>query len=255
MSSRYGSRALSFVAAIALSGLTLGGCVANDLSLTITRFIPPDPSAAMMGMCKLDPEITTNLTRGIYDANLGSATSAGYFVNFVVKSNLQAATIAPIETQAYYINSFDVELELQGAVKTVIPESKRRFNYASGSVRLTPGSSASASAIAIKPEFADAIATLNTDDPGLVIAHVRPVATRAEEQVVGAFVSFPIQICRGCLTGSTTYPDCPLPKGTIVPPGNACNPAQDLAVGCCGRVDANMNTTLACGSAAPISSM
>jgi hypothetical protein len=65
----------------------------------------------------------------------------------------------------------------------------------------------------------------------LVVARMRPVGTRAGSDIEGGWVSVPIEICKNCLAPQPA--PCPPPKGTVVLPGNPCNPAQDAPVTCC----------------------
>ena len=220
----------------------LGGCVDNDASLSIDRFLPPDPASLATGSCKFDPTVATNITRGTYDVSIAVLTGSGYFANFEVKNNLLENATQPIETQYYYVNSFDVELEVKGPIQTAIPASARNFNYQSGTIRLAPAGKAAASSVAIKPEWVPALAALaGVDMQGSIIMHVRPVSTRGENQVVGAFATFPIDVCFGCLSGggltsSGSFPPCPSLRASPSP-GNACNVAQDLPIDCCNPTD------------------
>jgi len=218
--------ALSLVACF---GLLAGGCVANDISMTIDKFIPPDPEAE----CAIDPLTDLINDRGIYDARLAKKYDIGYALAFVVTNNLPARTTVPIEVQAYFVQGYDVELVVDGPAAQLIPTSERSFFSPSSSVRLEPGGSASASIVAIKRGQLDAIAdNLGNEDSNITV-RVRPVATRAEEEVEGAFSSFPIVVCAHCLSGPVTPQPCPLPLDTPVSLGNVCNPAADQRITCC----------------------
>ena len=229
-------------ALLALAGL--GACADNDRSLSITHFVPPKTSN---GACTIDPAVAVVTTRGVWDLDLATGFSVGYDVYFVVQSNLMALSSAPIDTQAFYVSSFDVELEPQGAVAVAIPPDRRNFNYPTGSVRLAPGDSQAEEVQVIPPDLLPGIAALSPPY-GTIVARIRPVATRAEEQFEGAFVDFPVEMCKGCLSGSIDA--CPLPTGTTALEGNACNFSVDQAVTCCDAAG-----RLLCGKDAPIATM
>ncbi len=80
-----------------------------------------------------------------------------------------------------------------------------------------------------------------------VIASMRPVGMRENDQVVGGPVGFPIDLCMGCL--DSVVP-CPLPVGSM--PMDPCFPQQDDPSTCCSDPTTGMVT---CGSAAPVATM
>ena len=217
---------------LALTVGALGACVDNDRSLTITHFVE---ATASMGACTVPTDDMTTISQGAWDVELAKLFGLGYVLSFNVENQLQVQTGTTIDEQAYYINSYDVQLEPIGAVATGLPAGNRNFNVPSGSIRLAPGDIAGASVLALPPDLIGGLDSLTQDPLGTILVHLRPVATRAEEQVVGAYVQFPIEICKGCLTNATTgnFPSCPLPAMSTVNPGNACNPSADLSVTCC----------------------
>jgi hypothetical protein len=244
---------LGFVAHVVLvsAALALGGCVANDISLSINEFVGADASMAATGICEID-STSIAITRGVYDATLAQALDTGYSANFSVTNNLETVTTEDIELQAYYISSFDVEIIPEGAstggAHAAIPSSMRQFNYSVGSQRLAPGETAFFSVQAIPASDAAAFVA---EGGGSIEVRVRPVATRAEEQQTGAYTSFPVDICLGCLTGTTNYPACStLPTSFVPLIGNVCNYAQDAAVTCCTK-----SGTLICGSNVKLATM
>ena len=232
---------------------TLGGCVDNDVSLTISRFIPPDPASLTSGMCKFDPTVTVNQTRGSYDLAMANVIHSGYYANFVVSNNLQPLSGVRIDTQDYSVSSFDVVLDVTGPITQVIPPSARSFNYKSGTIRLLPGGLAAANAQVIDPQYVAQMIALKVDQPGTILAHIRAVATRGENQIVSAYSDLPIDVCNDCLTGAAKgFPACPVPSPTPLE-GNACNPAQDFAIQCCNAASGG-SVSLLCGADAKPSS-
>lgn len=234
---RYGG-----AARLATLTVVLAGCVDNDISFSINRFIAPSNMAGSTG-CLIDPAVEVSLPRGVYDVDMARYTGLGYFVNFVVSNNLRAVANQPVSTQIYYISAYDVELEPEGAVASAIPVDRRSFSYRSSTLRLEPGAEAAGTVEAIPPDLIAAIGAL-AEPIGLISARVRAVGTRAEQENVSAFASFPIQLCKGCVgntDASGALPACPLPKGSAVLSGNPCNPAQDNQVVCC-----TSGTTLVC---------
>jgi hypothetical protein len=231
------------------AALALGGCVDNDISLSIDNFIGPDTAMAATNICEFDAS-SVGISRGVYDAFLGEKINTGYSADFSVTNNLEMVTTEDVETQAYYITSFDVEIVPQGAADAgahmAIAPMARKFSYSVATQRLAPGDSAFFSVQAIPAS--DAKAFVGTGG-GSIEVRVRPVATRAEEEQHGAYSTFPVDICVGCLTGSTTYPKCSTLAGQTPLIGNVCNYAQDEPVTCCtdnggGTVCGN-NVTLA----------
>lgn len=240
----FATRALSLSA---LLGVFAGGCVANDISLTIDKFIPP-----MKGTCTLTPGTDSIQTRGVYDVRIGRSYDVGYAVGFIVTNNLPKRDSIPVETQAYYVQGFDVELEVDGPAAALLPASARLFHAPASSLRLAPGGTAGASVIAIKPGQLAAIADNLANADSNILVRIRPVATRAEEQVVGAFSTFPILVCAHCLSGPVVVPACPFTA--VVPEtalGNTCNPAADQGVACC-QSGAAAGARLLCGADAPV---
>jgi hypothetical protein len=215
------------------AALALGGCVDNDISLSINNFVGPDVTMAATNVCEFD-SASVGITRGVYDAALGQKLNTGYSADFVVTNNLEMVTTEDVDTQAYYITSFDVEIVPQGTpdggAHMAIPPMARKFSYSVATQRLAPGDSAYFSVQAIPASEAGNFVDTGG---GAIEVRVRPVATRAEEEQHGAYSSFPVDICVGCLTGTTSYPPCSELKGQTPLIGNVCNYAQDEPVTCC----------------------
>jgi hypothetical protein len=235
---------------VAVAVGSLGACVDNDRSLTITHFVPPTSGSSG---CVIDSAGMLSITQGTWDLDVATGLGLGYELFFAIANQLMAVTTTSgtptVDNQAFYVNSYDVTLEPIGAIEAGLPASKRSFNVATGTQRLAPGDKAGASVEAISPELVPGLAAVSGTPLGSIIAHVRPVATRANEQVVGAYVGFPIRVCKGCLSNSVNgaFPACPLPKGSTVEVGNGCNLSQEEPVTCCAA-----SPQLLCGAAAPL---
>jgi hypothetical protein len=216
-------------ARLATLALLLGGCVDNDVSFSISRFIGPNDE------CIIDPSVEIHRSRGTYDVSIGRTLASGYIVSFVIESFLRTVTTQPVQLQAYYVNSYDIELEPEGAAATAIPPSRRSFNVKTGTIRLDPGGNSGASVEAIQPDLAAMLDAL-PEPLGQVSIRLRAVATRAEEERVSAWSSFPVTLCRGCLAGnadaSGNFPACPLAKGSV-PADTGCFLGQDEPYFCC----------------------
>jgi hypothetical protein len=233
---------------VAVAVGTLGACVDNDRSLTITHFIPPNSGSTG---CVVDSAGMTSITQGTWDLDVAGGLGLGYDLFFAVVNQLMAdTTTSPtptVDNQAFYISSYDVTLEPVGAIEAGLPTSRRSFNVATGTQRLGPGDKAAAEVEAVPADLVPGLAAVSATPLGSIVAHVRPVATRANEEVVSAYVSFPIRVCKGCLSNAVNgaFPACPLAIGTTIDPGNSCNPSQEEPVTCCAA-----NPMLLCGSAA-----
>jgi hypothetical protein len=218
-------------AAMGLALLT-GGCVTNDISLSITQFVLPTAGATT---CMYPPTGATTLPRGTYDITAAGYFGTGYTAAFEVQNNLEELMGADVETQALEVSSYNVTLEVIGDLQTVIPMADRAFNYATSTLRLSPSMTGIGFAQLIGPDQVPAISSINTDNPGSIIAHIQPVVTNAGTQSLGAAASFPVDFCKGCLLGLTSggsLPACPL-MVTTPNLGNPCNEAADLPITCC----------------------
>jgi len=222
----------------------LGGCVDNDISVATVDFVAPD--TAMTG-CVYDTA-SLPLLGGTYDALLAKAlgNQSAYFVAPAVQNELNLISTQAVSTQVAFVKSFDVQLVPHGLVSNVFSASDLSYSAEVAETRLAPQETSVFQVPAILGKFASAIANLPDDPahPSSITFNARPVYTRAEEQHTGAYASFPIDICFGCLAGKT-FPLCSDIKGQTPLAGNACNYAADLSVTCC----VNSMNALVCGSA------
>lgn len=228
----------ALLALVALSGA--GGCVDNDISLSIEGFVPQSA-----GTCSIEPSVTSFKGGGVLDARIADSYGVGYLVPFVVQNQLTARSNIAVDVQAYYIEGYDVELQVTGPAEAVIPAAQRTFFAPAATVRLGPQDSVGQSITVLRDVDFGALA--NATETSDVLVRLRPVATRAEERVNGAYSNFPITLCSGCLIANRPLPtSCPI-AGTVPDglAGNECNPAADEPIGCCSS-----GGVLTCGAAA-----
>ena len=216
------------LASIAVSG----GCVTNDISLVITEFVP-----LIDGACGADPASMTLVSRGVYDVGVGSGLGLGYTVGFIVKNNLSTMSGVAVDTQVFFVESYDVELEVPTALQPAIPIDQRSFNVPTATARIAPAGAIGTHLPVFTPKQVLAMASIPDTLGGFgdLLVHIRPIATRAEEQHTFAAATFPLEVCNGCLSGGTLGRSCAaLPaKGSPYHKGNSCNLAADEAVDCC----------------------
>ncbi|MEO6950363.1 MAG: hypothetical protein ABI321_01015, partial [Polyangia bacterium] len=224
-------------ALIAIGSAFTSGCAANDISVTIDRFVE---ATGMAGNCGADPTVTTSLSGGVFDAEVSSYNgNPGYVASFVLTNNLfvRIDEAMSVDTQSFAIDAYDVELEVTGPATTVIPVSERRFSVSASSVLLRPTTSQGASVSLFSPKVVAGLIGLGTnlDAAGgsSVTAKIRAHVKRAEEQHVTAYSSIPVDICFGCLLQANASTQCADVSDAAITSGNVCNPAQDKAITCC----------------------
>jgi hypothetical protein len=219
------------------------GCTSNDLSLSVLQM----QAITRTNMCVAMASGTATLARdrGLLDASL--VTTSGYIAVPVVRNNLVALQ-NNIEYNAIQLLGANIKLNDASGKTLTLPSGQSSFFYASAGGRLDPGISAPMFIEVLPPAVAHSLAgMIGATGVFTVIAEIRPVGMRANDQVVGGPISFPIDICNGCLR--PTPAACPFPKGTVLT--DACFPQQDDPTVCC--TDATGGTL--CGAAAPIATM
>lgn len=234
-------------AALLLLAATVGstGCAENDLVLSITQMAAVTRAtncvaSAMVGGVGRD--------RGLLDVAL--VTTSGYIAAPVVRNDLLSnlTGTSPERNRVTLIGANVTLLQPTGAPATV-PSGVQKFFYAAASGQIDPASSASMF-VEVLPKAAAVALTPSIPANGLltVIAQVRPVGTRAGDQIIGGATSFPVDLCNNCLRTTST---CPLPVGTMTT-ASGCFPQQDDASLCC--TDATSGAVL-CGTSAPVKTM
>lgn len=230
----------------------VAGCVQNDLSMNIDRFL----FVSQMTMCNADPANTMIRSQGLLDVGIvnGGASQGqrGYFVAPVVRNDLPERMITGgIELDAITLTGFDVELHPDPTIAAAIPATQSRFYVPVGAVRIGAGGVGMASVFAevipaqVARLMAASVTPGNATNSPLVLVHMRAVAEHAGSVITSAFVDYPVRICNFCLTP----PPQPCPAGGFPMSAvlaTACIPGQDDAVTCC--TDAG---SLLCGKAVP----
>jgi hypothetical protein len=232
-----------------------GGCVQDDLTLSLVHFVPDDP----MSNCVVQVSSTTTQTQGLLDVGIVASTGApGYTVFPVVKNNLNptmtTGTTAQVERNSVTVTGANVELKPDASLASAIPANQRKFFVAAGAGRLDPQGTAVFGIEAIpRPvalELANVVQTGVGNAIPRVTASISPVGDRSGDTIVGAAVDFPIEICKFCLSGTPAA--CPaggFPMADVKTGG--CLQAQDLNITCC----TGAQSQLLCGSDVPIKTM
>lgn len=230
--------------ALLLVAATVGavGCQNNDLSIAITSM-----QAITKPSCMATSGMATGVgrERGLLDVSL--VTSTGYVGIPVVRNQMMSRIVGTgTELNSIEVLGANVTLNLPGGGSAPLPANQQKFFYDSAVGRVDP-----AQAVPMFIEVVPAAAAMSLAGKipanGLytVIAEIKPVAMRANDQIVGGPIHFPVDLCQNCLLPSTGA--CPLPKGTV-PSSGGCFPQQDDAATCC----TNASGALLCGSAAPV---
>jgi hypothetical protein len=226
----------------------LAGCV-DDQSLQIVRFVEPDP----LMNCEALPTSMFNRTSGLLDVGIVAAGGfAGYVAAPLVQNNLPAKTVQnQIDNNTITVTGANIDLSVSPSLAGALPASQRSFSMSAAAGTLAATGQATFFAELVPRQVALLLAPSvptgvpNTQFP-VVTAHVRPVGDRAGTTIMGPEVSFPVEICKFCLTPQPA----PCPSGGI--PVNqvqkgGCLPEQDEPVTCC----TNSSGALLCGSQVP----
>ncbi len=229
---------------LAAASVGAAGCTNNDISLSILQMQAITQATQCVAMPGGGATGVVGRDRGLLDVAL--VTTAGYIAVPVIRNNLIASANG-LEYNAIQLLGANVKLTTAAGAPLGLPSGQQSFFYAAAAGRLDPGGSAPMFVEIVPASVAKSLAgTIPANGLLTVIADVSPVGMRANDQLVGGPVDFPVDLCNGCLTQSTT---CPLPKGTVVV--DPCFPQQDDPTICC--TDATGATF--CGSAAPVATM
>lgn len=252
-------------AALVAATLSAAGCVDDELSLVINRFIGLDATQT----CQPSISSTIIQTSGTFDVAIDQAGANSGFHGFtlvpvVVNNLIITMTSTSAETNAIQLNGFDVQLQPDKndpVLQAALPTDQRSFRVPAAGGVLTPGGTlGTTSQVALFVEvIPQAIAaSLNSSlsaqpatasaAPRPLIVHMRPVGMRAGLKINGGYTDFPVTICRGCL--GTTDMACPAggfdPTVTTIQK-SGCFPWQDFPVTCCTQMG-----QLLCGSQVPV---
>lgn len=171
-------------------------------------------------------------------ADFGSA----YFMFPLIENNLPASSTAgSIDPNQIQLSGFQIDITPIGAappasVQAVFANNPGLTHYqipwsggvSSGGGQITAIAGAFPVALAQQLAGAGGIGS----DPSLTVDLTVSAlgTTNSGSHMTSDPFHFPLQICSACL--AVNLGPCPL-AAAPADPGNACNPAQDLAVGCC----------------------
>ena len=230
---------------LAAASAGAAGCANNDISLSIIQMEAVSRATGCVATATAGSG-TVGRARGLLD--VAKVTSTGYVAVPVIRNNL-AALVNNVEYNSIQISGANIKLMNVGGGTLTLSSGQSSFFYAAAGGRLDPGGTAAVPIEVLPASAAKSLAGMIPSN-GLftIIAEVRPVGTRSSDQVVGGPVDFPIDLCSGCLTSTST---CPLPKGTMVTDPCPGLQQQDDPVLCC----TNSTGATLCGSAAPVATM
>jgi hypothetical protein len=226
---------------LAAASAGAAGCASNDISLSIVQMEAITPMTMCVAMAGAS---TLARDRGILDVS--HVTTSGYIAVPVVKNNL-GSLVNNVEYNSIQLTGANVKLSTAAGAALTLPSGQSSFFYNSAAGRLDPGGSSPMDVEVISADSARALSgMIPASGKFTVIAELRPVGMRSSDQIIGGPISFPIDMCDGCLTEVTT---CPLPKGTVIV--TPCFFQQDDPTLCC----TDSTGALLCVTAAPIATM
>lgn len=218
------------------------GCADNDLSISVQQM----QAVTKMQMCVASAAVgLAGRDRGVLDVSL--VQQSGYIAVPVVRNNLQTRLMTGgVELNAIQLIGANVSLFTPAGAPLALPSGQQKFFYAAAGGRIDPGGTGVMFIEVIPAAAARSLAGGIMGTSFLtVVAEVRPVAMRANDQIIGAPLSFPIDLCTGCLRTSQA---CPLSAAGAV---GGCFPQQDDPIDCC----TDSTGAVFCGAAAPVKTM
>jgi hypothetical protein len=216
------------------------GCTTNDVSLSIIQMEAVSQATACVAVASSGSG-TVGRDRGLLD--VANVTTTGYLAVPVVRNNLQSL-MNGVEYNSIQMSGANVKLMNVGGASLTLPSGQSSFFYAAAAGRLDPQGTAPMFIEALPASAAKSLASMiPSGGVFTVVAEMRPVGMRENDQVIGGPVDFPIDMCVGCLDENTA---CPLPKGSM--PTDPCFPQQDDPTICC----TDTTGVVACGAAAPV---
>lgn len=230
-------------ALLLLATVAAGGCQTNDLSMAITQM-----EAVSKPSCVAMPSTgsgTVGLSRGLLDVAL--VTGTGYVGVPVVRNQMLSHMVGMgTELNSLEVTGANVTLKVPSGAAAPLPSSMQAFFYNAAGGRIDPAQSTPLFIEVIPAAAAQMLASrIPSGGRFTVVATIKPVAYRANDQVIGGPIEFPIDLCQNCLLINAGA--CPLPKGTV-PATGGCFPQQDEPITCC----TNSMGAAQCGAAAPI---
>jgi len=180
----------------------------------------------------------TNRIAGLYD----SQAAGDYVLLPLVKSFAEVDGTTTEQQRTVLIRGARVTIELDDpslftASEIADLEEANLLAYEQlFTVSLSPGGLASFALPVVPVELARALGgKLVGNDRTSVTTRTTLFGELADGEAESRSFPFPVTICNGCLFSNEGT--CPLPAGTEVRAGNACNPGQDSPVTCCGPAE------------------
>jgi hypothetical protein len=230
---------------LAAASAGAAGCTSNDISMSVIQLAAVNRLTNCVAMATVGAGMIGR-SRGLLD--VAKATTNGYIAIPVVRNNLTPLN-NNVEYNSIQLMGANIKLSTAAGGPLTLANGQSSFFYASAAGRIDP---AGVAAMPIEVLSAPAARSLAGMIPsgGLftVLADIRPVGMRSSDQIIGGAIEFPVDLCSGCLTETST---CPLAKGTLtsdVCPGLQ---QQDDPEICC----TDTTGALLCGTAAPVATM
>jgi hypothetical protein len=222
--------------------LLAAGCVANDLNLTIDRYVP----ALKANMCQVTPTQSDTVAEAVLDVGLVPVSGRGYMAFPVVTNHLPSSVQGGIERHSIVLKGANVELQPDSNLSAAIPPAQRKFFASVPGIRVDPTASVTAGVEVIPFQVASALGAGAT---GTINTLVAPVGDYSGDTVVGAAVALPVHVCSFCLSG----PLMSCPAGGYAPTAvmATCIASQDAPVTCC----VDTQNRILCGDQVPVKTM
>jgi hypothetical protein len=230
---------------LAAASAGAAGCTNNDISMSVVQMAAVNRTTSCVAMATVGAG-TIGRARGLLD--IAKTSTNGYIAIPIVRNNLTPLT-NNVEFNSIQLMGANVKLSTAAGATLTLANGQSSFFYASAAGRIDPGGVAAMPVEVLSAPAARSLAGM-IPSGGLftIIADIRPVGMHSSDQIIGGAIDFPIDLCSGCLTDTST---CPLAKGTIatdVCPG--LQQQDDPEICCTDTTGATL-----CGTAAPVSAM
>jgi hypothetical protein len=214
------------------------GCAENDVSVSIVEI----EALLKQNMCVATSVMVGTqlpaISRGTLDIDLDRQLNInyGYIAYPVVRNNLTNHPVGPapnqVEINGMDVTGANVTISLPAGVPAPagVPLS---YFYPSAAGHLDPQQTAPMFLEVVPQALAVGLAgQIPTGGRLTLLARIRPVVIKQNNQIVGGPVDFPVDLCNGCLETFFTPPTCPYPTGATINTGG-CIPQQDQSISCC----------------------
>src|SRR6266850_69556 len=195
------------------------GCADNDLSISVQSM----EAVTKNMMCVAGTSATGGAVRDRGVLDVSQVGASGYIAIPLVRNNQPTRLVTGnVEYNSVQLLGANVALFTTAGAPAPLPSGQQKFFYAAAGGRIDPGMLAAMFIEVIPAAAARTLAgNIMGNSPYTVIAELRPVGMKANDQIIGGPISFPIDLCNGCLRTQTM---CPL---THAPGVGGCFPQQD----------------------------